>query len=518
METFTVDVAPPGPTRYTNITTEDLHTSPQLYFAGSDIVWMLISSALVLMMVPAMCLFYSGASNRRSSLTLFRLPLITAALIGFQWYLWGYSLAFTPAVKPPSPGVSWYGGDPRGVALHDSLARPVGADGAKIPELLYQFYEGMFASFTAALVCGGTIRDVRVGRFLVFITFWSLLVYNPVARWSWHWAGWSNQRDVMDFAGGTAVHITSGTAVLAFYIFYELDTKGFSTCWAGFWRIFMRHMKPFVILGLYRKNPGPPRRIVQPGEDHDDNSEEHELENRSSTSHQGPKKQVALHALADPEAALPPTDDQPAPLVRGLEDDDPPHNVNNMILGTALLWIGWFGFNGGSALGGNMRAVSACVSTHVAACAGGTTSLFFFWAWNAFARAVDRYLGEPGEQENKIPSVSVTQFCDGAVIGLVAITPAAGYVPVWSAGIFGVVSAIAVNLLKRYTKGLLKDDPLFVFSIHAGGGMVVLQLSDWTDIQQYQIVLLLEDFDIKCLTHLQGFFTLFSPLWQFCFA
>jgi Amt family ammonium transporter len=99
-----------------------------------------------------------------------------------------------------------------------------------------------------------------------------------------------------------------------------------------------------------------------------------------------------------------------------------------MILGTALLWIGWFGFNGGSALGGNMRAVSACVSTHVAACAGGTTSLFFFWAWNALGRAVDRFLGESGEQENKIPSVSATQFCDGAVIGLVAITPAAGYV------------------------------------------------------------------------------------------
>ncbi|KAH8747820.1 ammonium transporter AmtB-like domain-containing protein [Hyaloscypha sp. PMI_1271] len=390
---------------------------------------MLISSALVLMMVPAMCLFYSGASNRRSSLTLFRLPLITAALIGFQWYLWGYSLTFTPAIKPPSPGVSWYGGDPRGVALHDSLARPVGADGAKIPELLYQFYEGMFASFTAALVCGGTIRDVRVGRFLVFITFWSLLVYDPVARWSWHWAGWSNQRDVMDFAGGTAVHITSGTTVLAFYIFYELDTKGFSKCWAGLMR---RLVKPFAILGF-----------------------------------------SALHALADPEAAVPCTSDQPSDL----EDDDPPHNVNNMILGTALLWIGWFGFNGGSALGGNMRAVSACVSTHVAACAGGTTSLFFFWAWNAFGRAVDRFLGESGEQENKIPSVSATQFCDGAVIGLVAITPAAGYVPVWSAGIFGVVSAIAVNLLKQCTKGLLKDEPLFIFSIHAGGGMVGMFLT-----------------------------------------
>ncbi|KAE9371133.1 Rh-like protein/ammonium transporter [Stipitochalara longipes BDJ] len=476
METFVVDVAPPLPRLNITATTEDLHKSPQLYFAGSDIVWMLISSALVLMMVPAMCLFYSGASNRRSTLTLFRLPLITAALIGFQWYLWGYSLAFTPAVPPPSPGKSWYGGDSRGLALHDSLARPTGADGARIPELLYQFYEGMFASFTAALVCGGTIRDVPVGRFLVFITFWSLLVYNPVARWSWHWAGWSNQYGVMDFAGGTAVHITSGTAVLAFYIFYELDTRGFSACWASFWKIFVRRfMKPFVVLGLRRKNPGPPRRIIQPGVSHGRDSEELELDNRSSDG-QGPKEQAAPNALADPEAATPPVDEHPVRPSLGLEADDPPHNVNHMILGTALLWIGWFGFNGGSALGGNLRAVSACVSTHVAACSGGITSLFFFWAWNAFGRAVNRFLDIPEEQDG-IPSVSATHFCDGAVIGLVAITPAAGYVPVWSAGIFGVVSAIAVNLLKHYTKDMLKDEPLFVFTIHAGGGMVGMFLT-----------------------------------------
>jgi ammonia channel protein AmtB len=97
-----------------------------------------------------------------------------------------------------------------------------------------------------------------------------------------------------------------------------------------------------------------------------------------------------------------------------------------MVLGTALLWIGWFGFNGGSALGGNLRAVSACVSTHVAACAGGTTSLLWFWMWSALARAG----AAEGEEEHKVPSV--THFCDGAVIGLVAITPAAGYVSLHS--------------------------------------------------------------------------------------
>jgi ammonia channel protein AmtB len=148
METFVFDVAPSSPRLNITATSDDLRKSPQLYFQGSDIVWMLISSGLVLLMVPAMCLFYSGASTRHASLTLFRLPLITAALVGFQWYLWGYTLAFSPAVRPPLSAVSWYGSDSRGNALHDSLARPAGAAGAKIPELLYGFYEGMFASFT----------------------------------------------------------------------------------------------------------------------------------------------------------------------------------------------------------------------------------------------------------------------------------------------------------------------------------------------------------------------------------
>jgi ammonia channel protein AmtB len=270
-------------------------------------------------------------------------------------------------------------------------------------------------------------HHVTVGRFLVFITFWSLLVYNPVARWSWHWAGWSNQYDVMDFAGGTAVHITSGTAVLAFYVFYELDTKGFKRCLEGSWRIFKRRLtKPFVLLGALRKqSSGPPLRIIQPGDEDDNESEAHELENRSSNSHvQAPKESNTTNGQDDPEAGQTvPPEEQPARLGLGPEADKPPHNVNNMILGTALLWIGWFGFNGGSALGGNLRAVSACVSTHVAACAGGTTSLFFFWIWNVLAR----WTAED-DDAHRVPSVSATHFCDGAVIGLVAITPAAGFV------------------------------------------------------------------------------------------
>ena len=224
----------------------------------------------------------------------------------------------------------------------------------------------------------------------------------------------------MDFAGGTAVHITSGTAVLAFHVFYELDTKGFSRCWKGFWEIFMRHIKsPFVILGLVQEAPR--LRIIRSGTNDNQDSDNNELEDLSP-NRQGRKVRNSTNALGDPEAVtIPPIQDQPG-LGLGAEADESPHNVNNMVLGTALLWIGWFGFNGGSALGGNLRAVSACVSTHVAACAGGTTSLLWFWMWSALAKTA----AAEGEEEHKVPSV--THFCDGAVIGLVAITPAAGYV------------------------------------------------------------------------------------------
>jgi ammonia channel protein AmtB len=272
-------------------------------------------------------------------------------------------------------------------------------------------------------VCGGAIRDVPVGRFLVFITLWSLLVYYPVARWSWHWSGWSHQYGAMDFAGGTVVHITSGTTVLAFNIFHKLDTKGFSRCWRGFWQIFIRHlMMPFILLGLRKRNADSPHRIIQPGASSSQDSDESELEHPWSS--RGGETCIA-NSLGDPEAAsIPSTQQATGRLGLSPEADEPPHNVNNMLLGTALLWFGSFGFNGGSALGGNLRAVSACVSTNVAACAGGITSLLLFWMLNALARASS----VEGEDQLEGHSVSAVHFCDGAVIGLVAITPAAGFV------------------------------------------------------------------------------------------
>ena len=313
----------------------------------------------------------------------------------------------------------------------------------------------MLTSYSAALVSGAAIKKgVTVGRFIVFISLWSLLVYNPVARWSWHWSGWSSRYGTMDFAGGTAVHITSGTTVLAFNIFYAFDTKtkkdwsntrqkvreNLDKLWAYLSFRDLRDNDPVSQMTrrrdrqrledyVYARRSVPDRDTGHPnlsmnGEPIENNSthrgrdgntivphDEEHTEN-ASDSHQNLAVVEALGRGADVEPG-------------GAYDprkwtDEPPHNCDYMVLGTALLWIGWLGFNGGSALGANMRAVSACVSTHVAACSGGCTSLLIFWLLKQFS-------GD-SSNENAHHVLSVTHFCDGVVIGLVAITPAAGFV------------------------------------------------------------------------------------------
>lgn len=310
-------------------------------------------------------------------------------------------------------------------------------------------------SCRAALVSGAAIKSgVPVGRFIVFISLWSLLVYDPVARWSWHWSGWSNQYGTMDFAGGTAVHITSGTTVLAFNIFYALDTKTMrdwrrtreelgeklDKLWDYISFKELRENDPLSRMKkerdvdklnnyVYGVHPNPKTDAShanlsiksQPNENiplpRDGNTTApHEGEHNGAVteSHQILAAVEAADHGANPDPESGPKFD-PRKWI-----DEPPHNCDYMVLGTALLWIGWLGFNGGSALGGNMRAVSACVSTHVAACSGGCTSLLIFW--------VLKQLSRDGSKENAHHVLSVTHFCDGVVIGLVAITPAAGYV------------------------------------------------------------------------------------------
>jgi len=443
METIVLYAPAPAPTpSRVSVSYEDLLNHPERYYQGSDIVWMLISSALVFIMIPALSLIYAGLGNRSFALTLFRLPLITGAFIGFQWVLWGYSLTFTRSILP----ASWWGGESRALALTDVLARPIaegdGNGGPSIPELVYVLYEGMFAAFTAALVCGGTMHKVRPARFLVFISIWSILVYDPVARWSWDADGWSNKLGSMDFAGGTPVHIVSGTTVAAFAVFCAIEKQNSLEKLVEEVKIFFEKLskrirRPWRI--IWRTSLGLVRfcaaccfgKRIDGGSqsDHDDGD-------------------------AEPRVPF------------------EPYNVNYLVLGTALLWFGWAGFNGGSALGGNLRAVSAWTSTHIAACTGGTVGVFLTW----YPKTLAWLYGDVG-REQPFDSLTVLYFCDGAIAGLVAITPAAGYVPVWSAAIFGATSAIFVHLLKKEASIFLKEDPLQVFAVHTGGGIVGMLLT-----------------------------------------
>lgn len=249
----------------------------------------------------------------------------------------------------------------------------------------------MADSRSAALVCGGTMHRVRPARFLIFISIWSLVVYDPVARWSWDPDGWSNKHGTMDFAGGTPVHIVSGTTVAAFAIFCSIErrnnfkdfvqavkkffkklSKRIARPWVDIWRTLV--MCVAYCLGKQPEDPG----------SHSDEEEDEEEE-------------------------------------RGVPFQ--PYNLNYLVLGTALLWFGWAGFNGGSALGGNLRAVSAWTSTHIAACTGGTVGVLVIWYSKTFA-----WLNEESRPEQAYDNLTVIYFCDGAIAGLVAITPASGYV------------------------------------------------------------------------------------------
>ncbi|KIW76466.1 hypothetical protein Z517_11212 [Fonsecaea pedrosoi CBS 271.37] len=357
--------------------------TPRPNATGADIGFMIVAAAQVYFMIPGLCLHFSGVSKRDFTLTLVRLPLITTGVVGCVWYLWGYALAFSPATYNSADlqGVSWYGGDTRANAYIDVTARPVGIQGPsplvlsgpKIPEMVYVFYQGMFACFTASLVSAGAAGKTRVGRYLLFITLWTTLVYCPVARWTWHPLGWSKLRGAMDFAGGTAVHVCSGSS--------------------------------------------------------------------------------------RPAASL------------DRETSSLPYSINHMTLGTCLLWVGWFGFNGGSALGANLRAVSACLATQAAASAGGTIGLLFHWGLGWLDKRVST------EPDTLIHIPSIQEFCDGVIAGLVAITPAAGYVPVKYAPIFGVVGAILCKILRMVMYSVLPADKLAIFAVHAGGGIIGMLLT-----------------------------------------
>jgi Amt family ammonium transporter len=321
---------------------------------GADTAWVLVSTALVMLMTPALGLFYGGMVREKNVLSTIMHSFFILALISVQWVLWGYSLAFGPDKGGLIGGLEWVGLNGVGLEPNPDYA-------ATIPQQAFMVFQMTFAVITPALISGAFAERKRFKAFVVFTLLWATLVYAPVAHWVWGVGGWIRTLGALDFAGGPVVHITSGVSALV--------------C--------------ALVLG---KRIGYGQELMQP------------------------------------------------------------HNVTMTVLGTALLWFGWFGFNAGSALGSGGLAVSAFVATNTAAAMAALTWMTASWI------------------RHKQPSV-LGAAC-GAVAGLVGITPAAGFVTPMSAIIIGFLAGggcfIAVEL---FVRGRV-DDALDVFGVHGVGGII----------------------------------------------
>ena len=320
---------------------------------AGDTAWVLISSALVMLMTPGLAFFYGGMVRKKNVLSILMQCFIVLCLLSVQWVLYGYSISFAPS-EGFWGGFKWLGLN--GVGLE-----PYADYAATIPHQAFMIFQAMFAIITPALILGAFAERMKFSAFLVFILLWATFVYGPVCHWVWGVGGWLKNLGVLDFAGGTVVHINAGIAALA----------------------------TALIIGK-RKN---------------------------------------------------------------VEKNIPaPHNMPFVVLGTALLWFGWFGFNAGSALAANGLAVNAFVVTNTAAASAGLSWAVIEWIRN----------GKP----------TIFGVCSGAVAGLVAITPAAGFVSVIPAIIIGIFvsifSFIAVSIVKPK---MGYDDALDAFGVHCIGGI-----------------------------------------------
>ena len=314
----------------------------------ADTAWMLVSTALVLLMTPALAFFYGGLVRSKNALNTMMMSFVALGFVGVVWAIAGYSLAFAPG----SPLL----GDLSRVAL-----RGVGLDpNGTIPHLLFMCYQGTFCIITAALISGAIVERMRFAAYLAFITLWALVVYAPVAHWVWG-GGWLSKMGALDFAGGTVVHVNAGVAALV----------------------------AAIVLG---------------------------------------KRQ-----------------DYPSSSLL-------PHNVPFTLLGAGLLWFGWFGFNAGSAVGANHIAALAFTTTMLA-----PAGTLVAWTFLDIARS-----GKP----------TAVGCATAIVVGLVAVTPAAGFVGPMSAIALGAIAAVPsyFALVARARTSL--DDSLDVVAAHGIGGTV----------------------------------------------
>lgn len=334
-------------------------TDPQ--YNSADIAWVLVSTALVFLMTPGLAFFYGGMVNRKNVISTMIKSTVAAGIVGVLWVVCGFSLAFGESIG----GII---GNPGSYAFYDGVKSGAAWPAAtSIPLSLFSLFQLMFAIITPGLVVGAVAERIRFTSYILFILLFSLLVYAPVAHWSWHPEGFLAKMGAWDFAGGTVVHITAGCAALAGAI------------------------------------------VLKRRKSHKENK------------------------------------------------DIPPANVPYVLIGTGLLWFGWFGFNAGSAVGATPLAVNAFGTTTTAAAAAGLAWMFF-----------DVIKGK---------KPSVLAFCIGAVVGLVAITPGAGYVGIQQSIIIGLVGAIVSNVAISMMQRSKLDDTLDVFPCHGIGGMAGMLLT-----------------------------------------
>ncbi|EER39221.1 ammonium transporter MeaA [Histoplasma capsulatum H143] len=326
------------------------------WFQPGDQAYLIVASAMVMVMIPGLGFLYSGLARRKSALSMIWVCMGSMSIITFQWYFWGYSLAFSPTAK------NGFIGDLRNFGLKKTLATP-SPGSPLIPELLYALFQMQFCAVTAAIVMGSVAERGRLLPAMVFTFFWATLVYCPLTCWIWNVNGWAHKWGVLDFAGGGPVEIGSGLSALAYS----------------------------MVLG---------RR----------------------------KESMMLNFR--------------------------PHNVSLIVLGTVFLWFGWLGFNGGSAFGANLLAVIASWNAILTASFAAITWVLFDW------RLARKW--------------SMVGWCSGTISGLVASTPAAGFIPPWASVVLGIVTGVVANYATKIKYWIRIDDSMDIFAEHGISGIVGL--------------------------------------------
>ncbi|MEC4890120.1 MAG: ammonium transporter [Nitrospira sp.] len=332
---------------------QDPGGSAALKVDTGDTAWMLMSSALVLLMlVPGLALFYGGLVRSKNVLGTIMQSFVILSVVSLLWIVFGYSLAFGPDRGGIIGGLEWAG-------LSGVGAEPHPVYGPTIPHTVFFLFQMMFAAITPALIAGAFAERKRFSAMLLFSALWSIVVYVPLAHWMWG-GGWLAKMGALDFAGGAVIHISSGVAALVCAIVLG-KRRGYGSDYMG------------------------------------------------------------------------------------------PHNLPMTLLGAGLLWFGWFGFNGGSALGANGVAASAIVATHAAACMAAVVWCVVEWV----------HRGKP----------TVLGVASGAVAGLATVTPASGYIGPFPALVIGAIAGLACYFAIVWKGKFGYDDSLDVVGIHGVGGV-----------------------------------------------